>query len=94
MPELRAEIDLCVSTVYGLSFADLELIMKDFPLLDRAQPALNNESKSTITRDLFLSKAEKHYGEKKLHYTARYKKAIEAGAKAYIPTEMTILYQD
>lgn len=86
--EYRASIDLIVAKSYGLGFNDLKLILEDFPLLDRKQPAIFNEEKSTITKDLLLSIAEKEYGIKGSNIT-RYEKAKSMGAYAYVLTEMS-----
>ena len=91
MEILRAEIDVLVSKAYGLDFSDLELLMMDFPLLDRAQAALNKEKRSSVTRDLMLSCAEKEYNKDEKTYTNRYKEEKKLKAKAYIPTEMADL---
>lgn len=91
MEILRAEIDLLVAEAYGLDFSDIELLLKDFPLLDRAQKTLVGESKSTITRDLLLSLAEKRYNNKPYSYSKRYSEYKNLKAKAYIHTEMTVL---
>ena len=91
MEILRAEIDVLVSKAYGLDFSDLELLMMDFPLLDRAQTALNKEKRSSVTRDLMLSCAEKEYNKDEKTYTNRYKEEKKLKAKAYIPAEMADL---
>ena len=91
MGVLRAELDLAVVESYGLGFSDLKLIMKDFPLLDRKQPTIKNERRSTYTRDLLLSISEKEFGIETQDYAKRAKLAEEKGAKAYIPTEMVEL---
>ncbi len=51
---LRAEIDALVADLYGLSEEDFAYILTTFPLLDRDQPPLEGEPKSTITRDQAL----------------------------------------
>ncbi len=51
---LRAEIDAHVAEIYELDEADFAYILTTFPLLDRDQPALPGERKSSITRDLAL----------------------------------------
>ncbi|OOL16221.1 restriction endonuclease, partial [Klebsiella aerogenes] len=55
MAQLRAQIDTEVALAYGLGLKDMELILQDFPLLDRGQIRLHGESRSTITRDTVLS---------------------------------------
>lgn len=91
MQQLRAEIDVAVAKAYDVSFSELELILEDFPLLDRAQPPLKSERQSTITRDLLLSTAEKSYDTGTNHYLERTQAAQILKAKAYIPSEMTCL---
>lgn len=91
MGETRAEIDVLVAEMYGLSFEDLEIIMCDFPILDRKQPCIEGESKSYVTRDAILGFAEKRWKKRKSEYSDRYSIYKRIGAKAYIPTEMTVL---
>ena len=91
MAELRSDIDVYVAEAYGLGTKDMELIMKDFPLLDRKQPHISTEKRSTATRDLVLSKCELHFDGQPGNYSARYAKAKVKNALAYIPTEMTEL---
>lgn len=91
MQKLRAEIDVLVAKAYNLDFDDMEVIMNDFPIMDRKQPSINGEVKSTITRDIVLSTAEKNWNIKKDKYRKRYKTGKMIFAKAYIPSEMTVL---
>ncbi|GAB2652628.1 hypothetical protein GCM10027169_17110 [Gordonia jinhuaensis] len=85
--ERRAAIDCIVAEFFGLSVDDLELVMDDFPLLDRGQPPLPGESRSTVTRDLLLARASRrsHGGEGSWH--ARAEAAQELGAVAYVPAD-------
>lgn len=91
MAQLRSEIDILVAKAYGLDFDDLETILCDFPLLDRKQPPIKKEDKSTVTRDMLLSRYECDRDSTNGFYTKRYKEALAHKAKAYIPTEMTEL---
>ena len=52
--ELRAKADSIVLSAYGLKAADLRLMLADFPLLDRAQPPIRGEQRSTVTSDLLM----------------------------------------
>lgn len=88
---LRAELDVLVAEAYGLDYSDLEVVLDDFPLLDRAQNRLDNEERSTITKDLLLSLAEKRFNIKEKVHSKRYNNYVKTGARAYIPTEMTSL---
>ena len=91
MQHLRAKIDVAVARAYGVSFSELELILQDFPLLDRAQLPLREEKRSTITRDLLLSVAEESYETGTHYYSDRVRAAQTLMAKAYIPSEMACL---
>lgn len=91
MGRLRAELDVEVAKAYGLDFDDLELVMKDFPLLDRQQPTIKGETRSTYSRDLLLSIAEESFQRTERYYAKRADMGAKENAKAYIPTEMTEL---
>lgn len=91
MQKLRVEIDLLVAQAYGLEFEEIEIIMDDFPSIDRRQPALDGEQRSTITRDCVLSAAEKKLIKSGGIYSKRYRLGQKLLAKAYIPTEMVVL---
>ena len=91
MSSLRATIDVAVLKAYGLALNDMRLILDDFPLLDRKQPPIGKERKSTITRDIVLSFV--CTGAAKKNYEERVRDARRHGAKAYIPYEMRLLTQ-
>lgn len=91
MGKLRAELEVEVTRAYGLDFDDLELIMKDFPLLDRRQPAIHGEARSTYSRDLLLSIAEESFLRAGRYYAKRADMGAKKNAKAFIPTEMVEL---
>jgi hypothetical protein len=91
MSNLRAAIDVSVLKAYGLGVNDMRLIFDDFPLLDRKQPPIGKERKSTITRDIVLSLV--CTGAEKKNYEERVREARRRGAKAYIPHEMRLLTQ-
>lgn len=85
--EIRADIDVAVHSAYGLGFAELELVLQDFPLLDRGQPALPGESRSTITRDLILSRGAERFGRRGGELSRRVSLALSQGARPYCPSE-------
>lgn len=60
--ELRAEVEWRVWAAYGQDFSALDLILSDFPMLDRGQRALEGEQRSTITRDLVRLRAAENLG--------------------------------
>ena len=85
--ELRAAIDVGVHVAYGLGFSELELMLNAFPLLDRGQPVLEGEERSTITRDFLLVRAAKRLRTGAGGYEERLAAAEELGAVPYIPSE-------
>jgi hypothetical protein len=88
MARLRAEIDAEVAVTYGLELSDVELILRDFPILDRGQPPITGESKSTITRDTILAAVAKRTGRPATHWLDRVASARGRGAEAYMPSEL------
>ncbi|MGU3420820.1 Eco57I restriction-modification methylase domain-containing protein [Methylobacterium sp. D54C] len=86
--ELRAEADVLVARSYGFTVDDMLLVFDDFPLLDRGQPALPGEQRSTATRDLVLAKwSDKRRGDG-IDWAARIESARGAGAVPYVPAEL------
>lgn len=85
----RAELDCLVLDAYNLSIRDIEVILQDFSLLDRKQPPINGEARSTITKDFLLLEVSKVFNEKSYAFLSdRVKKAKKLGAVPYLPTEM------
>ena len=76
---LRAELDAAVAELFGLK--DLDLILMDFPLLDRKQPPLPGERRSTLTRDLVAAAMGRPGAED------RVATAEALGARGYLPSE-------
>jgi hypothetical protein len=85
--ELRAKIDIAVATAYGATPADLEVMLSNFPLLDRGQPALPNEHQSTITKDLLRLTFAKRTRQASKALAQRVSKALSLGALPYVPAE-------
>lgn len=88
MAALRAEIDAEVAVAYGLSPDELALMLEDFPILDRGQPPLPGETKSTITRDTALAAAAKRMGAPAGEWHERAEMARSLGARPYVPSEI------
>lgn len=88
MAKLRANADLSVLVAYGLGYEDLELMLRDFPLLDRGQPAIDGEDKSTITRDYLLLHAAKRFQRTTKDLEMRVAAAQQVGAQPYVPSEL------
>lgn len=83
---LRARSDALVAASWGLDTTDLETVLLDFPLLDRGQPALVGEPRSTVTGDCVLAEIAAIQGIQH-ESTARCENAREAGAIPYVPAE-------
>lgn len=83
----RAEIDSLVLRAYGLGPEDMRLMLDDFPLLDRGQPALPGESRSTVTSDLLQSVCDRADTEAE----SRHARATALGSIAYVPEEFAAL---
>lgn len=82
----RARADALVASAWGLSLADMELVFRDFPLLDRGQAALSGERASTVTRDAVLAALASEHGVD--HPSVRrIEQARIAGAVPYIGAE-------
>lgn len=90
MAQLRGEIDAEVAVAYGLDLKDMELVLKDFPILDRGQLGLPGEAKSTITRDSVLAAMAKRTGSRSTVWSRRAVEARALGAMAYVPSELAL----
>lgn len=84
--KLKAEADVLVATAYGCTEEDLKIILRDFPLLDRGQPPLPGENRSSVTSDLLLSAWAARKRKRDVH-GPRVLLAKERGAIAYLSTE-------
>jgi hypothetical protein len=85
--ELRATIDAMVMNAYRIGTDDLALILDDFPLLDRGQPPLPAEKRSTVTRDLVMAKAYSLVGAPDHGASERVADAKQRGAVPFVPGE-------
>lgn len=91
---LRAEADVLVANAYGCDEDDLRLMLEDFPLLDRGQPPLSGEARSTVTHDLLLSAWAARKKKKESREQKRIPKAIEQGAIAYLSSEFVSSFRN
>lgn len=82
--ELRRNIDLTCLRAYGLDGEDAALVLSDFPSLDRGEPPLPGERRSTVTRDFILSAVETAEREK---HAQRAQAALRLGARPYRPSQ-------
>lgn len=83
---LRRDVDLACFRAYGLGDDDAKLLMMDFPSLDRAEPPLPGEKRSTVTRDFILSAIDMADQET---FARRCERALEIGARPYRPSQST-----
>lgn len=90
MAQLRGEVDAEVAVAYGLDLEDMELVLQDFPILDRGQMGLPGEAKSTITRDSVLAAMAKRTGSRSAVWSRRAAEARALGAMAYVPSELAL----
>jgi hypothetical protein len=84
---LRARMDALVAKAYGLGLDDLALIFEDFPLLDRGQPAIDDQPTSFVTRDLVMAEFCDLSGLDSGDWRQRILRSRRVGAVAYIPAE-------
>ncbi|MGL6093642.1 MAG: Eco57I restriction-modification methylase domain-containing protein [Pseudomonas paracarnis] len=87
---LRGEIDAEVAVAYALCLEDMELVLQDFPLLDRGQVRLPGEAKSTVTIDSVLAAMAKRTGSPSAVWSQRVIEARALGAMAYVPSELAL----
>lgn len=82
----RGQVDALIAHTWGLDLEDMRIVLDDFPLLDRGQPSLPGETRSTITADVVLSLLAKIQG---VPHPARIRvvDARRLGALPYIPAE-------
>ncbi|MBX7487873.1 restriction endonuclease [Qipengyuania sp. GH25] len=81
----RLAIDLLCFRAYGLGGDEIATIMADFPSLDRSQPPIPGERRSTVTRDYILSAVP---GSIRSQSTERLTLAQAQGAIAYVPSQI------
>lgn len=86
--ELRRNIDLACFRAYGLDSEGAALVLSDFPSLDRGEPPLPGERRSTVTRDFILSAIE---APDQHSFAERTKAALNLGARPYRPSQSTDL---
>lgn len=81
----RAAVDALVARAYGLDGEAFAEILNDFPLLDRGQPSLAGETRSTVTADTALAAMDDGTAAAKAR--ERRDHALEIGAVPYLPAE-------
>ena len=91
---LRAGIEVQAASLYGITVSELDSMLRDFPQVDRIQPPIPGEAKSTVTRDLIVASG---YGwatsEESKHASDRLALARSAGAMPFLPNEHARAYE-
>jgi len=82
--DLRAELDAAVALGYGLAYDDLSHIVQSFPLIDREEPPVNGESRSTVTLDLLLAAYCRQAEARDPGHAERVRAARRVGALGYV----------
>ncbi|MGY2078812.1 Eco57I restriction-modification methylase domain-containing protein [Modestobacter sp. SYSU DS0657] len=83
----RAQIDAIAARSLGLGLADFQSMLDDFRLLDRGQPPLLGETRSTVTRDVALSALATELGQDAGEWQVRADHARTQGAVPYVPAD-------
>ena len=90
---LRARIEVLTARLYGISVADLDRMLHDFPQVDRAQPPIPGEPVSTVTRDLIVGSGDGWASPSELMRAAeRSMLAAAVGAVPFVPNEHARAY--
>ena len=84
---LRSRIDALAAFAWEITVDEMRLVLDDFPLLDRGQPALYGEVTSSVTRDCVLSSLGQLYDAVPQIEANRAKRALEMGALPFLPAE-------
>lgn len=84
--QVRTRADALVAAAWGMNVDDLEVVLRDFPLLDRGQPVLHGEARSTVTADCVLAELA---GILSVDHPSieRSAAALAAGAVPFIPAD-------
>lgn len=83
----RARVDALTAAAWGITLEEMRLVLEDFPLVDRGQPPLPGEARSTVTVDLVLGTLADLLGESAPAEAQRVQNAKAAGAIPYVPAE-------
>ena len=91
---IRAKVEVLSAQLYGISVADLDTMMGDFPQVDRAQPPLPDEVASSVTRDLVVASASEWAPQPQLE-RARERVALarSLGAVPFVPNQHARAYR-
>ena len=90
---LRARIEALSASLYGVTVADLDHMLGDFPQVDGAQPPIPGEAMSTVTRDFIVASGD---GWATQHQVKRASERVDLakshGAVPFLPNEHARMY--
>lgn len=94
LARIRARIEVLSALLYDVSVSELDQMLRDFPQVDRSQPALPGERKSTVTRDLIVASGTEWATSIQLSQ-AKYRviQAQSVGAIPFLPNEHARAYK-
>ena len=94
LARIRARIEVLSALLYDVSVSELDQMLRDFPQVDRSQPALPGETKSTVTRDLIVATGAGWATRFQLRQAkSRVIQAQSVGAIPFIPNEHARAYR-
>jgi Alw26I/Eco31I/Esp3I family type II restriction m6 adenine DNA methyltransferase len=87
----RARVEALVFHMYGMSVEEVKMVLSAFPQVDKLQPPIAGEEKSTITFDYVMAeycRISCKPDEMRQH-TKRVELSKNTGAKAFVPNQFT-----
>ena len=91
---MRARIEVLSARLYGITVADLDHMLNDFPQVDGVQPPLPGETASTVTRDLIVALGSEWASHRQIRRAAdRVSLAKSVGAVPFLPNEHARAYR-
>ena len=94
LARFRARIEVLSAILYDVSVSELDQMLRDFPQIDRSQPALPGETKSTITRDFIVASGAGWASLFQLRQAEnRVMQAHSVGAVPFVPNEHARAYR-
>ena len=94
LARIRARIEVLSALLYDVSVSELDQMLRDFPQVDRSQPALPGETKSTVTRDSIVASGARWATRFQLRQAkSRVIQAQSVGAIPFVPNEHARAYR-
>lgn len=93
LARIRAMIEVLSARLYGISVEDFDLVLRDFPQIDRAQSPIAGEVASTVTRDMVVASGEGWADEYQVDRAReRVEVAKSAGSVPFVPNQHARAY--